>query len=114
MVKDGRSGKLGDTGEVGVLQIIGGVQAAAGEDGVLDTGGQEVSEAHLQIEVIQFLQQTVFCVIGKVLQMIPVDLIYSAAYLFHERPANIRFFRWAEPPLHRLCNSGVVIFFQLP
>ena len=46
--------------------------------------------------------------------MIPVDLIYSAAYLFHERPANIRFFCWAKPPLHRLCNSGVVIFFQLP
>ena len=61
------------TGEIRVLQIVSRVQTTAGEDSVLDAGGQEVPETHPQIEVIELLQQAVFCVIGEVLQMIPVD-----------------------------------------
>ena len=114
MVKDGGGGKLDDTGEVRVLQIVSRFQTAAGEDGILDAGGQEVPETHPQIEVIELLQQAVFCVIGEVLQMIPVDLIYGAAGLLHERPANIRFLRGAVQPLQRSPDNSVVVLSQFP
>ena len=114
MVQNGGGGKLDDTGEVHVLQIVSRVQAAAGEDSVLDAGGQKVSETHPQIEVVELLQQTVFCVIGEVLQMIPVDLIDGAAHLFHERPANIRFLCGAVQPLQCRLHSGVVFLSQFP
>lgn len=84
-MEGGGGGKLRDTRKVPVLQIVGGIQAAAGQDGILDAGGQEVPIAHFQIEVVQFLQQTVPRVIPQVLQVITVDLVYSAAGLFHEQ-----------------------------
>lgn len=88
VMQDDGGGKLDDTGEVHVLQIVSRVQTAAGENGILDAGGQEVSESHLQIEVIELLQQAILYVIGEVLQMIPVDLVYGAAHLLHEHPAK--------------------------
>lgn len=66
MVEDGGGGKFTDTLKILIVQIVGGVQPAAGEQGVLDAGCQEIAEAHFQIEVIQPLQKTVLCVIGKV------------------------------------------------
>ena len=42
MVKDGGGGKLDNARKVLVLQILAGVQAAAGQEGVLDAGGQEI------------------------------------------------------------------------
>ena len=114
MVENGGGGKLGNTGKVLVLQIISGVQAAAGEDGVLDAGGQEVLKTHFQIEVVQFLQQTIFCVIGEVMQMVPVDLADGAAGLLHERPANVRFLCGAVLPLQSLRDGGMMVLLQLP
>ena len=109
MVEDGRGGKLDDTGKVLILQIVSRVKAAAGEDGVLDAGGQEVSESHFPIEVIQFLQHTVLRIIGEVLQMVPVNLIRGAFGLLHERPAYIFFLRGTVPALQCRCDNGVVI-----
>ena len=40
VVKDSRGGKLGDTGEIAVLQIVGWIQTTADEDSILDAGGQ--------------------------------------------------------------------------
>ena len=99
MVEDGRGGKLDDTGKVLIFQIVSRVKATAGKDGVLDAGGQEVSESHFPIEVVQFLQHTVLRIIGKVLQMVAVNLIRGAFGLLHERPANICFLRRAIPAL---------------
>ncbi len=108
MVKDGRGGKLHDAGKVLVLQVVGGVQAAAGQKGVLDTGSQEVPKAHFQIEVVQFFQQTVLHIISQIVQMLPVNLLHRTAGLLHELIAKVRFFRGTVLLLQRLRNSGVV------
>ena len=113
-MQDGGCGKLDDTGEVHVLQIVSRIQATAGEDGVLDAGGQEVSETHLQIEVVKFFQQTVPCVIAQIFQIVPIDLFYGAANLFHERPADVHFLCWAVLLFQRGLNSGMMILFQRP
>ena len=42
MVENGGGGKLGNTRKVLVLQVIAGVQDAAGQDGVLDAGGEDI------------------------------------------------------------------------
>ena len=79
MVKDGGGGKLDNARKVLVLQILAGVQAAAGQDGKLDAGGQEIFIAHFQIEVVQFLQEAVPRVIAQVLQIVPIGPAYGAA-----------------------------------
>lgn len=71
VMQDRRGGELHDTGKVLVLQVVGRVQAAAGEEGKLDAGGKQAAEAHLQIQLIQFLQKAVLHVVGKVCEMIP-------------------------------------------
>ena len=114
VVEDSRGRKLYDPGKVLVLQIVHGVQTAAGEDGVLDAGGQEISETHFQIEIIQILQQTALRVVGEVLQMLPVDFIGGAFSLLHEHPANVPFLRGAVLTLQRPGNGGVVILPKLP
>jgi hypothetical protein len=91
VVQDGGGGELGNARKVLILQILAGVQAAAGQDGVLDAGGQEVFIAHLQIEIVQFLQKAVPCVIAQVLQVVPVGSAYGAADLLHKHPTNIMF-----------------------
>ena len=55
VMQDSGGRKLGNAGKVILPQILAGVQAAAGEDGVLHAGGQEVPKAYLQIEIVQFL-----------------------------------------------------------
>lgn len=56
MVEDSGGGKLHNTGQVLVLQVVRRVQAAAGQKGELDAGGQQGAKPNLQIQVIQFLQ----------------------------------------------------------
>ena len=56
VVQDGGSREHHDAGQVLILQIFRGVQAAAGEQGELDAGGEQVAEAHLQIQLIQLFQ----------------------------------------------------------
>ena len=99
MMEDGGGGKLRNASKVLVLQIVAGVQAAAGQDGILDAGGQEVFIAHFQVEIVQFLQQTALRVIAQVLQVIPVDLVYGASGLLHELPSKVCFLAGAVLPL---------------
>ena len=106
MVKDGGGGKLDNARKVLVLQILAGVQAAAGQDGKLDAGGQEVFIAYLQIEIVQFFQKAVPHIIAQVLQVVPVNLAHGAFRLLHERPANVTFLRGSILPFQRLRNSA--------
>jgi len=100
VVQDGGGGELGNARKVLVLQILAGVQAAAGQDGKLDAGGQEVFIAYLQIEIVQFFQKAVPHIIAQVLQRVPVDLAYGALGLFHDLPADVRFL------------AGTILLFQ--
>ncbi|MCI9069016.1 MAG: hypothetical protein HFI65_10265 [Lachnospiraceae bacterium] len=108
------SGKLGDPRQIAVLHELGGVQAAAGEDGVLDAGGEHVPEAHLQIEVVQLLQQTVLHIVGQIGEAVPVDLVYRPRRQLHELFSNVPVPCGAVPPLQRLQHGGVVVLAHLP
>ena len=114
MVKDGGGGKLHNARKVLVLQIVAGVQAAAGQDGVLDAGGQEIFIAHLQIEIVQFFQEAVPRVIAQVLQLLPVGPAYGASDLLHEYPANIVLLRGTILPVQRFRNSAGFLRRHLP
>ena len=114
MMEDGGGGELGNTRKVLVLQILAGVQAAAGQDRILDAGGQEVFIAHFQIEVVQFLQKTAPCVIAQVLQIVPVGPAHSVFSLFHELPADVCFLAGAVLTLQCLRHSAGFFFRQLP
>ena len=83
MVEDSGGRKLGDAGKVLVLQVVSGVQAAAGQKGVLDAGGQKVLETYFQIQVVQFFQKTVRYIVGQIMQTVPVNLVDGAAGLLH-------------------------------
>ena len=106
MVKDGGGGELNNARKVLIFQIVAGVQAATGQDGILDAGGQEVFIAHFQIEIVQFLQQTALRVIPQVLQIVPIDPAHGTAGLFHELPANVSFLARAVLPLQRRRDSA--------
>ena len=97
VVQDGGGGELHDTGKILVLQIVGRVQAAAGEQGELDAGGEQASEAHLQIQLVQLLQEAVFRVIGKVCEMVPVGLPHHAPGRLHQLVAQVVFLQGAAP-----------------
>ena len=114
MVQDSGGGELGNARKVLVLQILAGVQAAAGQDGKLDAGGQEVFIAYLQIEVVQFLQEAVPRVIAQVLQIVPIGPAYGAADLFHDLPADVRFLAGAVLPLQCRRNSAGFLRRHLP
>ena len=114
MMEDGGSRKFGDPQQVLVLQIVGGVQAAAGQEGILDAGGQDVVISYLQVEIVQFLQQTAAYIIGKVGQMVVVYFIYGVAGLLHQLSAYVRFL--CRTVLFGQCrrNSSVVFLPQFP
>lgn len=114
VVQDGGSGELGDPLEILRLQVIGGVQAAPPQEGVLDAGGEDASETHLQIQSVQFLQQTVPRVIPQVGQIVPVDLIHRLLCVIHELCADLNAVRVAVPPLQRRRHILVVFLPKLP
>ena len=91
MVQDGGGGKLGDACKVLILQIVVGVQAAAGQDSVLDAGGEDIPKASFQIRVTQFLQRTALRVVAQVLQIALAGPACGETGLLHELPANVRF-----------------------
>ncbi len=113
-MQDAGRRKVRNARQIFVLQILGGVQTTAGKDGILDAGNQKILETRLQIGAVQSFQQTVLCIVGQVTQMVPVDLIHSAAGLLHERPTNIRFLCGAILPPQRLYYSGTVFFPHFP
>lgn len=114
MVQDGGSRELHDAGQVLILQIFRGVQAAAGEQGELDAGGEQASEAHLQIQLVQLLQEAVFRVIGKVCEVVPVGLPHHAPGRLHQLFAQI-IFCYGTAPLFQRGQHRVLVFLpQLP
>ena len=114
VVEEVGSGEFGDSRQIAVLHELAGVQAAAGEDGVLDAGGEHVPEAHLQIEVVQLLQQTVLHIVGQIGEAVPVDLVYRPRRQLHELFSNVPVPYGAVPPLQRLQHGGVVVLAHLP
>ena len=114
VMENGRGGEVGNTGKVCILQIISGVQPAAGKDGVLDAGGEHDSKAHLQVEAVQLLQKTVLHIVGKVAQVVPINFVHGAAGLLHESPTKVRFLRGTILPLQGFRNSVVVFLPQFP
>lgn len=114
MVKDGGGGKLRDAREIVIVQIIAGVQTAAAQEGVLDAGGHQVTKAHLQIEVVQPVQQTALRVIGEVAQMVAVDLAHGVLCQVHELICDAAFLGGAVAPFQRRDNGSVVFLAQLP
>ena len=57
----------------------------------MNAGGQDIVISYLQVEIVQFLQQTAAYIIGKVGQMVVIYFIYGAAGLFHQLSAYVRF-----------------------
>jgi len=114
MMQDARRGKRPDSGEVAVVQIRGGVEAAAGQNGKLDARGQEGAETRLQLRIVQPLQQAAFGVVAKIGQTVLIDLIRRAAGLLHEQLAHVRFFRRAVAARKRLRHSGAVLLSERP
>ena len=114
MVEDGGGGELGDPRQITVLHELGGVQAAAGEDGVLDAGGEHVPKADLQIEVVQLLQQTVLHVIGQIGQAVPVDLVYRPRRQLHDLLPDVHIPGGTIPPFQRVQHGGMVVLPHFP
>ena len=114
VVEDCRGRKFGDTGKILVLQVVAGVQATAGQEGILDAGGQHIPETHLQVEAVQLLQQTVPHVIGQVGELVPVDLTHRPRRQFHELFPDAVVLGGTVLPLQCLHNSGVVFRLHLP
>ncbi len=90
-MQDSGSRKLGNAGKIVLSQILARLQAAAGEDSVLHTGGQEIPKAHRQIEIVQLLQETARRMIAQLLQMVRISRVHSAACLFHQHLSYLRF-----------------------
>lgn len=114
VVQDGGGGELHDTGKVLILQIVGRVQAAAGEQDELDAGGEQASEAHLQIQIIKLLQEAVLRVIGEVCQVVPVGLPHHAPGGLHQLFAQVVFLQGAAPLFQRGQHRVLVFLPQLP
>jgi len=114
VVQDAGRGKLRDTGQVLIIQIVHWVQAAASEDGILDTGGEKVPVAHLQIQVIQSRQQTVRGVVDQLGQMLPIGVVHGAPRRLHEPVPQVSG-PYGPVPLRQGLRYGVAMFLsQLP
>ena len=114
VVQDGGSRELHDAGQVLILQIFRGVQAAAGEQGELDAGGEQVAEAHLQIQLIQLFQKAVLRVIGEVCEMVPVGLPHHAPGRLHQLFTQVVFLQGAAPLFQRGQHRALMFLPQLP
>ena len=114
MVEDSGGRKLGDTQQVPVLHVFGRVQAAAGEKGVLDAGGEHITEAHFQIEIVQFLQQTISHIVGEIGQAIPVDLVHRPRRQLHQLSADGPVLGGTVFLLQCFHHSGVVVLLHFP
>ena len=114
MVEDGGGGEFSDPRQIAVLHKFGGVQAAAGEDGVLDASCEHVPEADFQIEVIQLLQQTVLHVISQIGQAVPVDLVYRPRRQLHDLFPDIPIPGGTLPPFQRVQHGGMVVLPHFP
>jgi len=114
VVEDGGGGKFRNTRKIFGVQIVQRGQTTAGQEGVLDAGGHKAAKAHLQIQFVQFLQQTVPGIIGEVAQTVTVDLIHGAAGQFHDLIPYISLGGGAIPLFQSGEDGGVVFLPHLP
>ena len=109
VVENGGSGKLRNALKVLIVQVVHGVQAAAGQKGILDAGGHKPAETHLQIQIVQFFQQAVPGVIGEVPQPLTVHLIHSMDGHIHQLVTNVPA-RIGAIPFSQGGEDGLVVF----
>ena len=114
VVEDGGCGKFRDAFEIVVLHKVAGVQPTAAQKRVLDARGHQPAETHLQIEIVQPLQQAALRIIGKIAQMVMVDLAHGILRQIHELTDNAVFLCCAVAPLQSGNDVGVVFLAQLP
>ena len=114
MVEDGGRGKLRDAREVIVVQIVKRVKAAAPQERVLDARGHQLAETHLQIEVVQTVQQASLGVVCEIAQMVAVDLAHGVVRQVHELAGHVGFLGRAVAPLQSSDDGGAVFLAQLP
>ena len=80
----------------------------------MDAGGQDAAVADLQIEIVQFLQQTAAHVISKVGKVVVVDFVHRTAGLLYQQGADILLICRAIPFFQRRRDSSVVFLPQFP
>lgn len=114
MVEDSGGGELGDPRQIAVLHELGRVQAAADENGILNAGGEHIPETHLQIEIVQLLQQTVLHIIGQIGQAVPVDLIYRPCRQLHDLFPDVPISSGTVPSFQRVQHGGMVVLPHFP
>lgn len=114
MVEDGGRGKGGDARQRIILHKFGGVQAAAGEDSVLDAGGEHILVGYLQIHVLLVPQAAITHIIGQLVQVVPIRALYGASGQFHDLIANIPILDGTILALQRFQDGGMVRFLYLP
>ena len=114
MVEDGGRGKLRDAREVIIVQIVKRVKAAAPQERVLDARGHQLAETHLQIEVVQTVQQASLGVVCEIAQMVAVDFAHGVVRQVHELTGHAGFLGGAVAPLQSGDDGGVVFLAQLP
>lgn len=114
MVEDSGGGKGGDARQIIVLHKLGGVQTTAGEDSVLNAGGEHILICHLQIYALLFAQAAIAHIIGQLVQVAQVGPFHGAAGQFHDLVAYVPIFNGTIPLFQRFQDSGVVVLFHLP
>lgn len=89
VMQGGGGGKIHDTAQVVIAQVLGCVQAAPGQQGVLDAGGQGAAKTHVLIQVVQLFQKTALEIVSQVTEVFPVVFVCSAGGKLHEPLAKI-------------------------
>ena len=91
MVQNSGGGKLYDALKIDRLQIVRRVQPAARQEGILDTGSQQIPKPYGKIQLVQPLQKTAARIIRQVLQMVPVDFFGGEAPEVHKLISKVLF-----------------------
>jgi len=113
-MEDGRGGKGGDARQRIILHKFGGVQAATGENSVLDAGGEHILVGYLQIHALLVPQAAIAHIIGQLVQVVLIRALYGASGQFHDLIANIPILDGTILPLQRFQDGGMVRFLYLP
>lgn len=114
VMQNGRRGKLPNPVKVLILNIIAGVKATAGKKGVLDTGSQKIAVTHFKIEIVQSLQKTSLGVVGKIAQMLSVNLLHSRGRNLHEALHRVTVLGGTVAALQRGENRAMMLLPERP
>ncbi|MBQ9349356.1 MAG: hypothetical protein IJT94_18800 [Oscillibacter sp.] len=108
MVQNGGRVEVPDSRKVIGLDVICGIQAAPGQDRVLDADRHDAAEPRPHNLIALLFQTAPVGVIGDVGEVVRVDLIGGAAGHFHQPPAVILRHALSVPILQTVHNSGAV------